>query len=63
MNYTDFMYALGDGILWTTDVIFDNVGNLINYAFIALIMGGMAYWVSLMFKYNKRAKGNPDYKE
>lgn len=63
MSYTDFMHALGDGILWSTDIIFDNIGNIINYAFIALIMGGMAFWISLMFKYNKRAKSNSDYRE
>ena len=63
MNYTDFIHALGDGILWSTDIIFDNIGNLLNYLFIAVIMGGMAYWVSLMFKFNKKASGNPKYRE
>jgi len=63
MNYTDFMYALGDGILWTTDIIFDHIGNIFNYAAVALIIGGMAYWINLMGKYKNKAKTEKGYRE
>lgn len=63
MNYTDFMYALGDGILWTTDILFDNIGNIFNYAIVLTIMFGMVYWVNLLLKYKKRAAEDPNYLE
>ncbi|MBW7867082.1 MAG: hypothetical protein H3C31_02020 [Brumimicrobium sp.] len=59
MNYTDVVYAIGDGLLWTCDIIFDHVGNIFNIT--ALLVGfvGAFYWLRLQAKYQKedKAKG------
>lgn len=63
MTYTDAVHALGDGILWTTDILFENVGNIFNYAVVGLGAIGLVFWLSLMVKYKKEAKNNPNYME
>ena len=59
MTYTDFVYAIGDGILWTTDILFENVGNIFNYSAVVLGFVGLFIWLRLQAKYNREAANDP----
>lgn len=58
MTYTDFIYVLGDGILWTCDIVFENVGSLFNYAALFVGLFGAIYWLRHQAKYQKIDKEN-----
>lgn len=60
MTWTDFVYKLGFGILWTTDVVFENVGNIFNYAVLILGFVGLFLWLYHQNKMNKQAANDPD---
>lgn len=60
MTYTEFVEALGDGLLWTTEILFENVGNVFNYAVIALGFVGLFIWLRLQAKYNREAASDPN---
>jgi len=59
MTYTEFVEATGDFILWTTDILFENVGNIFNYAVVILGFVGLFIWLRLQAKYNREAENNP----
>ncbi len=59
MTYTELVIALGDGLLWTTDILFETVGNIFNYAVIALGFVGLFIWLRLQAKYNREAANDP----
>ena len=60
MNSNVIFEAIGDGILWSTSILFDNIGNLANNAFIILGFIGLFYWLNYQKKFNEEAKNNPD---
>lgn len=59
MTYTEFVEALGDGLLWTTEILFETVGNIFNYAVIVLGFVGLFIWLRLQAKYNREAANDP----
>jgi hypothetical protein len=60
MNSTDVIVGLGDFILWTTAILFENVGNMFNYSMIVLGFIGLFYWLNLQKKFNQEAENNPN---
>ncbi len=48
--------SIGDIINWTFDTILVPLGQLPNYAFIALGVVGLFLWLSMQQKYNKKAQ-------
>lgn len=52
--------GLGDFILWTTEMIFENVGNMFNTACIILGFVGLFYWLNIQRKFNNEALNNPN---
>lgn len=59
MNPTIFWEAIGNGILWSTDILFDHIGNILNYTIIAVGLFGIAVWLRFQLRYIKEAKKNP----
>jgi len=59
MTYTELVESLGDGLLWTTEILFEVVGNVFNYAVIVLGFIGLFIWLRLQAKYNKEAANDP----
>lgn len=60
MSSTEILVGLGDLILWTTEVVYENVGNLFNDAMIVLGFIGLFIWLRLQHRYNQEALNNPD---
>ncbi len=60
MNSNVIFETIGDVLLWSTAVVFENVGNLFNNAVIVLGFIGLFYWLNLQRKFNKEAENNPD---
>jgi hypothetical protein len=60
MNSTELIKGLGDFILWTTEILFENVGNLFNNLVIILGFVGLFIWLNIQRKYNEKAKNNPN---
>ena len=58
---TDFIYWLGD-VFYAFFGLLEKLGNIPNYAFIALGFGGLFYWLNLQKKYNKKAQGEGSLK-
>lgn len=52
--------GLGDLILWTTEIIFENVGNMFNTAVIILGFVGLFFWLNTQKKFNAKALNNSD---
>jgi hypothetical protein len=52
--------GLGDLISWTTEIIFENVGNMFNTAAIVLGFVGLFFWLNTQKKFNAKALNNPD---
>ncbi|MFK7758041.1 MAG: hypothetical protein AB8B53_14015 [Flavobacteriales bacterium] len=48
--------SIGDLITWTFDTVLVPLGQLPNYAFIALGVVGLFLWLSMQAKYNKKAQ-------
>lgn len=59
MTYSELVEATGEGLLWTTELLFENVGNVFNYAVIVLGFVGLFIWLRLQAKYNKEADADP----
>jgi hypothetical protein len=51
MNSTDFFFLLVDLFQWTFG-IFELIGNLFNYLLIAVIFGGLCFWMNIQRKLN-----------
>lgn len=60
MNSNVIFEAIGDAILWSTSILFDNIGNSFNNAMIVLGFIGLFYWLNYQRKFNKEAANNPD---
>ena len=60
MNSKEIFEGLGDFILWTTQILFENVGNLFNDAVLILGFVGLFYWLNYQRKFNKEAENNPN---
>lgn len=60
MNSNVVFEWLGDLILASTTVVFDNIGNLFNNAAIILGFIGLFYWLNLQRKYNQEAENDPN---
>lgn len=60
MTSTDIIVAVGDFILWTTEILFENIGNLFNNAMIILGFIGLFIWLRTQHKFNKEAQNNPN---
>jgi hypothetical protein len=60
MSSKVFFEGLGDFILWTTQILFENVGNMFNTAVILLGFVGLFYWLNVQHKFNNEALNNPD---
>jgi len=59
MTYTEAVTELGHGLLWTTNLLFEVVGNVFNYSVIVLGFIGLFIWLRLQAKYNAEAKNDP----
>ena len=59
MTYTELVNATGDGLLWTTSALFENIGNVFNFAVIVLGFVGLFIWLRLQAKYNREADADP----
>jgi hypothetical protein len=60
MNSTEILVSLGDFILLTTELLFENVGNLFNDAMIVLGFVGLFIWLRLQHRFNQQAQNNPN---
>lgn len=60
MSSKEIFEGLGDFILWTTDILFENVGNMFNTAVIVLGFVGLFFWLNTQRKFNEKAANNPD---
>ncbi|RYM33951.1 hypothetical protein ERX46_08270 [Brumimicrobium glaciale] len=60
MTYTELVVELGDWTLWTTELLFETVGNVFNYAVIVLGFVGLFIWLRLQAKYNRQAANDPN---
>ena len=60
MNSNVIFEALGDLIIWSTSMVFDNIGNAFNYSMIVLGFIGLFYWLNYQKKFNQEAENNPD---
>lgn len=58
MTSTEILVGLGDFILWTTEILFENIGNLFNNAMIILGFIGLLIWLRTQHKFNKEAENN-----
>ncbi|RFC54241.1 hypothetical protein [Brumimicrobium aurantiacum] len=59
MTYNEIVNQIGDGLLWTTEILFEVVGNVFNYSVIVLGFIGLFIWLRLQAKYNNEAKNDP----
>ncbi|WP_107039554.1 hypothetical protein [Brumimicrobium mesophilum] len=59
MTYNELVYELGEGLLWTTELLFEVVGNIFNYGVIVLGFIGLFIWLRLQAKYNREAANDP----
>ena len=60
MTSTDIIKGVGDFILWTTEIVYENIGNLFNDAMIILGFIGLFIWLRIQHKYNQEAANNPN---
>lgn len=59
MSYTDFIYALGDGILGTTSFLFEtNIGYIFNYLVLLVGFIGAIYWLRIQAKAQREERAN-----
>ena len=63
MNSNMIFEWLGEFILWTTAILFENVGNTFNNLVILLGFFGLFYWLRLQKKYNDKAAQNPEQRK
>tara|TARA_B100001115_G_scaffold95437_1_gene70100 strand:+ start:1528 stop:1761 length:234 start_codon:yes stop_codon:yes gene_type:complete len=51
MSATDYFFLIADVFQWTFQ-IFELIGNMVNFAFILLIFGGLCYWMAVQNRLN-----------
>lgn len=54
----NFWYTLGD--LLNGAIVFDNIGDIFNWACIILGFVGFAYWMNWQRKFNAQAEKDPN---
>lgn len=59
MSSTDFFYKLDD-LFQCFFYLYDNVGNILNYSFLALGFVGFFMWMNFQRKFNQKAENNPN---
>lgn len=60
MSSKEIFEGLGEFILWTTEIAYENVGNSFNNAMIVLGFVGLFYWLNYQRKSNARAAEDPN---
>ena len=50
------LHIIGDFLTWTFDTVLVPLGDLPNFAFIALGFAGMFLWLKMQGTYNKKAQ-------
>jgi hypothetical protein len=60
MSSKEIFEGLGELILWSTEILFENVGNMFNTAVIVLGFVGLFFWLNTQRKFNEKAANNPD---
>jgi len=60
MSSSTVFYAIGHFLEWLLGLVYDNVGNVFNYACICLGFFGLFYWLIQQRKFNDIAAKNPD---
>lgn len=60
MSSKEIFESLGDAILWSTEILFENVGNVFNTAVIITGFIGLFFWLKTQRKFNEKAANNPD---
>jgi len=60
MSSSTVFYAIGHFLEWILGGIYDNVGNIFNYACILLGFFGLFYWLIYQKKFNDQAEKNPN---
>jgi len=56
MNINEILRGIGDLITWTFDTFLVPLGQLPNYAFIALGVVGLFLWLTMQQKYNRKSQ-------
>lgn len=60
MSSKEIFESLGDAILWSTEILFENVGNVFNTVVIITGFIGLFFWLKTQRKFNEKAANNPD---
>lgn len=60
MSSKEIFEGLGDFILWTTDIIYENIGNGFNNLLIVVGFVGLFYWLNYQRKFNAQAENDPN---
>lgn len=60
MSSKEVFEGLGDVILWSTEILFENVGNIFNTVVIVTGFIGLFYWLNMQKKFNAKAFNNPN---
>lgn len=58
MSISDVWYAIESVLIGSLDIVYDNVGNIFNYAAIAVIITGMVFWLRIQARLVKQEKDN-----
>jgi len=53
-------FPLANILTWFFQNVMEPLENLPNFAFVAFMFAGFAFWVKTQIKYNEEAKRNPD---
>lgn len=60
MKSTGIFYNIGQATEFFVSMIYDNIGNIFNYACIVLGFIGLFYWLNFQKKDTDRAKNDPN---
>ena len=60
MNSSGVFYNIGYYTELMVSVVFDNIGNIFNYACIVLGFIGLFYWLNFQYKDTKAAEKDPN---
>jgi hypothetical protein len=60
MNLQELITPVGKFVEWTFETVLVPASDPINLAVIALILGGLAYWLRTQSKFTAKARQNGD---
>lgn len=64
MTLSGIFWGIGDLLTWSFQLLqADMIGDMFNYAAIALGFVGLFYWLNLQRKFNEQAENNPDQRK